>query len=262
MPAVEALLQHVVPFLLVGFRLAGLFIFTPLLTNKLMPVQARAMLVVMLAAALYPTLPTHAQLAPDATLVTLIPLVVTETLVGAVIGFVAALPVLSLDMAGFMMSHQMGLGLGRVYNPDLGQDADLLGQLVMYLGLAAFLSCGGMEALFLSLGHSFRNVPAGAVALDAAPLDLIVGTLTAGCELAMRVSAPVVCIIFLLMVALGFVGKTMPQINIMSVGFTIKIIFGLAMIAASLGAAQLAISHEIERSIGGALTWVGSLGGR
>jgi flagellar biosynthetic protein FliR len=262
MPAVEGLLQHVVPFLLVGFRLAGLFIFTPLLTNRLMPRQARAMLVVMLAAALYPTLPASAQVAPDATLFTLAPLALTETLIGAVIGFVASLPVLSLDMAGFLMSHQMGLGLGRVYNPDMGQDTDLLGQLVMYLGLAAFLTCGGMEALFLSLGHSFRHVPAGAAAIGAAPLELIVGTLTSGCELAMRVSAPVVCIIFLLMVALGFVGKTMPQINIMSVGFTIKIMFGLAMIAASLGAAQQAVSHEVERAIGGAVGWVSSLGGR
>jgi flagellar biosynthesis protein FliR len=262
MPAVEMLLQHVVPFLLVGFRLAGLFIFTPLLTNKLMPRQARAMLVVMLAAALYPTLPSHAQVAPEAGLVTLIPLVITETLIGAVIGFVASLPVLSLDMAGFLMSHQMGLGLGRVYNPDMGQDTDILGQLVMYLGLAAFLSCGGMEALFLSLGHSFRSVPAGAAAMDGTPLDLIVGVLGSGFELAMRVSAPVVCIIFLLMVALGFVGKTMPQINIMSVGFTIKIVFGLAMIAASLGAAQQAVSHEIERSIGAAMGWVTSLGVR
>jgi flagellar biosynthetic protein FliR len=262
MPPVELLLQHAVPFVLVSFRLAGLFIFTPVLTNRLMPGRARALLVVMLAAALYPTLPAHAQVAPDAGLVTLIPLVVSETLIGAVIGFVASLPVLSLDMAGFLMSHQMGLSLGRVYNPDLGQDTDTLGQLVMYLGLAAFLSCGGMEALFVCLGRSFWSVPAGAVAMDGAPLDLIVGVLGAGFELAIRVSAPVVCIIFLLMVALGFVGKTMPQINIMSVGFTIKIIFGIAMIAASLGAAQQAVSREIERSIGGAMGWVTSLGGR
>jgi flagellar biosynthetic protein FliR len=259
MPAVEGLLQHVVPFVLVAFRLAGLFLFTPVLTNRMMPRNARVLLVVMLAAALYPALPWRAQASPDVGLMGLLPLVVSETMIGAVMGFVAALPVLSLDLAGYVMSHQMGLGLGRVYNPDVGQDTDLLGQLLMYLGIAVFLSCGGLEALFLTLARTFEHVPAGAVGLGQTPMELILGVLGSGYELALRVCAPVLCIILLLMITMGFVGKTMPQINIMSVGFTLKIVFGLAMVAGSLAAAHQAIGEEIGRALAGAMGWAGSL---
>jgi flagellar biosynthesis protein FliR len=64
------------------------------------------------------------------------------------------------------------------------------------------------------------------------------------------------------MIAMGFVSKTMPQINIMSVGFTIKILFGLGMLAASLGAMQHATGDEIQRVLRLATGWASGLGPR
>ena len=49
MPSFEPILAHVVPFALVTARLAGLFLFSPILANRNMPMQFRALLVVMLA---------------------------------------------------------------------------------------------------------------------------------------------------------------------------------------------------------------------
>src|SRR5258708_11073923 len=106
---------------------------------------------------------------------------------------------------------------------------------------------GGVEGSYMALVSTFKNVAVGAFALDRVPLDAIVGVITSGVELAMRVAAPVLAIVFLLMISLGFVMKTMPQINVMSVGFTIKILFGVGMLAASLTAMQRATSDEIER---------------
>ncbi len=259
MPALEHILPHLAPFLLVAFRLAGLFIFTPVLANKLLPRQFRALLVVMLAVALYPMLPSGVQIAPELGLAGLAPMVVRELLIGLIIGFIASLPIHALDLAGYLISHQMGLGLARVYNPELEADTDITGQLVMYLGLGAFVAVGGLEVVFLCLAGTFRNVPIGGAGVEQVPLDMIVGLLTSGFELAVRVAAPVLCIIFLLMIAMGFVSKTMPQINIMSVGFTIKILFGLGMLAASLGAMQHATGDEIQRVLRLATGWATGL---
>jgi flagellar biosynthesis protein FliR len=259
MPAFEHILPHFVPFLLVAFRLAGLFVFTPVLANRLLPRTFRVMLVVMLAAALYPMLPGGVQVPPDVGLVDLAPLVIRELLIGLIIGFIAAMPIHALDLSGHIISHQIGLGLARVYNPDLQSDTDTTGQLVMYLGLAAFVGVGGLEVLFLSLADTFRNVPVGGLGVDQLPLDLLVGLIASGFELAVRVAAPVLCIIFLLMIAMGFVSKTMPQINIMSVGFTIKILAGLGMLAASLGAMQHATGDEVQRVLRLAVGWASGL---
>lgn len=252
----EPFLQHLVPFSLVVARLAGLFVFTPLLANRMVPRKFRALLAVMFAAAVYPGLPGEWHAAPMVDLSGLVPLLLGETLIGLVMGFIAGLPIVSLDMAGVITGHQMGLGLGRVYNPDLGEDTDSLGQLLMYVGLSGYVAVGGLDAMFLALVFSFHRVPVGGLsAPDAVPIDAIVGVLTSGTELALRVAAPVLCIIFALMIAIGLLGKTMPQINIMSVGFTLKIFMGLGLLAISMAAIQQVSSEEIERVLSMIVEW-------
>jgi flagellar biosynthetic protein FliR len=109
--------------------------------------------------------------------------------------------------------------------------------MLMYLGLGVFVSLGGLEALYLSLASTFERVPPGGFGLGMLPLDAIVGVVASGFELAIRVAAPAVCIIVLIMIAMGFVMKSMPQINVLSIGFTVKIIGGLLMVTLSLGGA-------------------------
>lgn len=255
MLSIEPLLSHVVPFALVVARIAGLFVLTPLLSNRLMPRRFRALLAIMFAAAVYPGLHDQWHLAPDMDMVSLVPLMASELLIGVAIGFLAGLPILALDIAGYMMGHQMGLGLARVYNPEMGEDTDIVGQLLMYIGLAIFVAIGGLEAMFLAMMTTFEQVPIGAFAIDLLPLDLLLGILSAAFELALRVAAPVLCIVMLVMISMGFVMKTMPQINILSVGFAIKILFGMGMLVLALTAIRFAATDEIERVLKLILYW-------
>ena len=260
MLTVEPLLKHLVPFMLVAARLAGLLVFTPLLANRSLPRRFRVMIAVMLAAVVYPVLPGTLQTEPRVDLAGLAPLVVTELMIGLTIGFLAGLPVIAMDMAGFLIGHQMGMNLARVYNPEAGADTDVFGQVLMYVAIATFLTLGGLEAAFMTLVSTFWNVPIGGFAIDAAPLDLIVGVVASGVELAIRVAAPLLCIIFLLLIAMGFVMKTMPQVNVMTVGFTVKILFGIGMLAVSLVAMQQATADEIDRVLRQIVGWSRSLG--
>lgn len=259
MPTIEPILDHTVPFLLVVFRLGGLFLFTPLLSNRTFPRRFRLMVAVMLAGAVYAGLPAVARVAPQADLPALPGLVFGEVLIGAAIGLVAAIPVLSLELAGSLIGTQIGFGLARVYNPEADAESDVLGQLLMYLAIAAFVAAGGLEALFGVLIGTFDRVPPGGFAAGQVPLDVLVGVITSGFELALRVAAPAMCIVFLVLIAMGFVSKTMPQINVMSVGFSVKIMVALALLAASLTVVAQVADEEmgrVVRLIGG---WTQSL---
>jgi flagellar biosynthetic protein FliR len=256
MLSLDPFINHLVPFFLVVTRLGGLFIFTPLLANQTLPRRFRVMLAVMFSAAVYPGLPAAMQTQPDVSIPGLIPLFLAELLIGAAMGFIAGLPIISLDMAGVIMGHQMGMGLGRVYNPDLGADTDSIGQVLMYVALASYLALGGLDAMFLALVYTFAKVPVGAMTADGAvPLDAIVGVLTSGTELGLRVAAPVLCIVLLLMIGIGLLGKTMPQINVLSVGFTLKLFLGLGMLAASMATIQQVSAEEVERVVGWVVQW-------
>jgi len=260
MYGIEPILQHVIPLALVILRFAGLFAFTPVLANRGVPRRFRLMIGVMIGVAVYPALPAGAQIAPDVDVWGLLPLVAGEFLLGLIMGLIAALPILLLDLAGYFMGHQMGLSLSRIFNPESNSDTDTLGQVLMLLATGVFLSLGGLEVTLESLIRTFGRVPAGGIGAGQVPIDVIVGGLASGVELAIRVSSPVTGIIFLLMVALGLISKTLPQLNVMSIGFTMKILAGLALLMLAVGSIQQASGDRIEQSLRDVSRWASSLG--
>ncbi len=251
MEAWTQLAGHAVPFTLFTSRLAGLFFFAPILSSLIVPMRFKALLVFMLGAAVYPMVPMRLDPSAAAHLdvISILPLVVSESVIGFSMGLIATTPLMALEMAGVLTGQQMGLGLARVYNPEAEYDVDVLGQLLFYIASGVFFSMGGLEVLFSSMIRSFERVPVGGFAVGQTPLDLLVGVVHSSFELAMRVSAPVSGIIFLVVIVLGAITKTMPQINIMSVGFTIKIIAGLTMMVTAVYAVQHGALETISRTL-------------
>lgn len=260
MISIEPLLPHVISFLLVFTRLAGLFIFAPVLSSRSVPMRARAMVAMAFAVVVYPIVPVSIQTPPHMGLFDLAPLIVSEMLIGAAIGAIASIPLLAMEMAGAIAGHQMGLSLARAYNPELETSVDVAGQMLFYIAGAVFLAIGGLDALFLSIVRSFDHVPLGVMDAELLPLDLFVGVLSSGTELALRVALPVVGTLILILIALGFVMKTMPQINVLSVGFALKVLAGIAVLAMSVQTIREVAGDEVARVGRITLQWVDELG--
>jgi flagellar biosynthetic protein FliR len=256
---VQPILTHYGPYLLVLFRVTGLFLMAPLLTSTTIPAQAKVLLAVAFAAAIYASTPVARQTLPPLDPAAFIPLIFSELLVGFVLGLLAALPLIGLQMAGMVMSYQMGLSLAASYNPEMDTEGDVLTQLMYLLGILTFLSIGGLDVVFGALASTFDTLPIGSLGAGDLPLDGLVALLTAGFELALRLSAPVLATIALVLVSLGVVMKTMPQINVMSVGFSIKIVGGLATLAAVLFVVGRVAGDEIADGLMVVDAWAGSL---
>lgn len=262
MPLVyDAILPHVPVFAMVLARLGGLFIFAPALGSPAIPAKVKALLVVAMALAVYPTLDLHHEVPLKLDMMSLAPAMAVEALIGLSIGMIASLPLVSVQMGGLLMGQQMGLGLGSIYNPAMDSEADVAGQVLFYLALGIFLLAGGLEAMHRAMVASFAAVPIGGFGPDDVPLDLIAGMLAAGFELAVRIAAPVLAIIFVETVATGLIMKTAPQINILSFGFPIRILLGITALYASLAAVHEVIAEDVEGSFRIMLEWATGLGG-
>lgn len=256
-----SLSRWAIPFLLVVFRLAGLFITAPMLSSTMILPRYKALLALMLGAAVFPMVPGEelgASVVTDT--VGLIPLLFWEAAIGFVLGMMLSIPLLALEASGALCGHQMGISLGRVYNPGSDEDADVLGQMFYFCGLAVFFASGGMDRAAGALIDSFRHVPIGSLRAEGIPSKVLVGMIASGVELSLRISSPVTAIVLLLSVTFGAIGKTMPQINIMSVGFSAKAVAGLLMLFFSAYAANEASSDEIFMAVNAAVDWLGGLG--
>jgi len=255
----EIVLSNLVPFMLVAFRIAGLFIATPMLSSAMIPLKLKPFIVLALAAAVYPLTPVWT--APESmTIVSLVPMVVGETLIGFVIGLLASLPLVAAESCGIIVGQQMGFGLAKVYNPEYDAETDVLGQALFFVVFGAFLAMGGLESVFRSLVATFSRVGPGGIGISQAPVETLVAVATSGLELAMRMSLPVVAAILLLVVVFAVISKTMPAINIMSVGFTVKVLAGLTVLALALPTISRVAGDETGEVLKIVDGWAHSLG--
>ncbi|MBL0927097.1 MAG: flagellar biosynthetic protein FliR [Phycisphaerales bacterium] len=251
----EAVLPHVPVFCVVLARMTGLFVFAPLLSSAAVPRRIKALLAVALALAVYPTIDHAAAAALPLDLYVLGPLMASELLIGVTIGLVAALPMMSVQLGGLIMGQQMGIGLAGIYNPVMEIDGEQIGQLLFYVMLLSFLAVGGLELMYGAVVHTFAAVPPGGFSVTRAPLDLLVGVIASGFVLALRMAMPLLAIIFLENIAIGFLGRTLPQLNIMSMGFPLRILIGMFVVTASVTAFGHAMGGELERAIGVIERW-------
>lgn len=255
MPSLEPILHHVAPFLLVLFRLSGLAVFAPMLGSPLIPARVRILIMFMFAVAVYPTLTIDPSRPIGLDLMSLAPAIAAETLIGLSIGLLAAMPMYAVQLGGQVIGQQIGLGLAGIYNPALDTEADVVGQLLLYIAMTIFASIGGLELMFVALMDTFVHVPPGAAMGVAPPTDLLLGVVASGFDIALRVSAPVLCIIMLETIATGFLTKTLPQMNLMSLGFAVKVVLAILVLIWSMGAIGEAIGEDVMETCRLILEW-------
>lgn len=246
--------------MLVFFRLGGLMVFAPVVGSPIIPVQVRVMIAAMLAAVLYPTLDAKA---PSLDLLTLGPLVAAEVAIGLTIGLLAALPMYAVQLGGQVMGQQIGMGLAGIYNPALDTESDVIGQMLLYVAIAVFVGFGGLEIMFLAVAETFARVPPGEAmgAVSGAGIaELLMNVVASGFEIALRVSAPVLCIIMIEMIAMGFLTKTLPQVNLMSIGFASKVVLALLVLVWGMGAIGEAIGGDVVETLDVMMQWARGIG--
>jgi len=169
-----------------------------------------------------------------------------------------------VQLGGLIIGHQIGVGLASVYNPALDLEGDVVGQFLLYLALAVFIGVGGLEIMFQALAVTFVHIPLGGLHAPNAPLELLVGLVASGTAVGLRVAAPVLCIVLAETIATGFIMKTMPQLNIMTIGFAVKIIIAMIALIGSVQAVEMLAREDILTTLQTILEWAGtspSLGG-
>ncbi|MBL4698550.1 MAG: flagellar biosynthetic protein FliR [Phycisphaerales bacterium] len=257
MTNIDSILAHGIPFLMVLTRITGLFLFTPLVTSTTIPTVYKALLSFMFAVAIYPFVPL-ATLPETIDLISLAPMLMTELLIGVIIGLIAGIPMMAIQMGGYIMGYQMGLSLAQSFNPELDTNSSVIGQLLFFLSIFIYISVGGFETIFMILADSFHTIGSGTFSVGDTPLELLLNVLNTGFELAIRVASPIMGVVSMLMIAMGFIMKTMPQINIMSVGFSIQILAGLSILALLIASVGLIAGDEMVHVLELINSWVQS----
>lgn len=223
-------------FALILFRVAGLMLAAPLFGNPVIPLRLRVVLAGMIALALFPlvgpTVPTT--LGFGGALVG----IVGETLIGLTMGLALSLVLMGAELAGELAGQQAGLSLGQIINPMSSSESTVLASIYAVVFQALFLAVGGHRALLRALLDTFAVIPPASYRVDARVAELLTNLLSSSFILALKLAAPVLIAMFLTSVALGLVSRSIPQLNILTVGFALRALMAIGIAALALSASQ------------------------
>jgi len=239
-------------FMLESARVAGLIIAAPLAWMHL-PLRVRGLLVLLLAFFIHGPA-VAADMREESTLMLGLALG-TEFAVGVSLGFVARLVLAVAEIAGDSIAPIMGLGAAQMFDPSLGGQATVLTKLLRYFGSLVALSCGLHHLLLAALFQSFRAIPAGSlvnpIALTPSIVMMVSEMIAAGVKLAL----PIVAILFISQVALAFVARAAPAMQIFSIGFGVTL--GVGGLLFVLFASDILLEFELLE--GWAENWLSRL---
>ena len=181
-----------------------------------------------------------------------------ESAVGLFIGFSVSLIFVGVQIAGMQVGQQMGTGIANVFNPMVQAQISLVSQFYFLFALLIYLGIGGHHMLFRALVTSFKTLPSGWPILSDASLSMVINLFGRLFMVAFAVSAPVVMVLFMTTVVLGFIARTVPQMNVLIIGFPVRVgvalvamILSLPTVGAFLARTFMGMLHGIDFFVGG-----------
>ena len=228
-------LPQIEVFLFIFARIAGIFIQTPVISSRSFPSMGKAALAVWISTVLWFVVPVNTDLIPQ-TLVGFIVVLVSEVVIGFLIGFTCNVIFLAIQSAGELIDLQMGLSVSQAFDPVFGASLSIIGRMLFFVSLTTFLLLNGHHLVLSILNQSFRMLPTPYL-VNLGSQSLIPNLLNLGTIMwttALQLAGPVVLVIFLSDFTFGIVSRVAPQVNVFMLGFQVKPALGLIAILFTL----------------------------
>ena len=213
-----SLVQIIGALLTISIRLTGIMLFAPFFGSVAIPARVKAGLVVAMTALLYPMVSAKV---PHLNISQWPMMVFSELLIGVALGVATNIVFDGVQMAGQVLSVQMGYSLVNILDPQTQVESTVVATFHQMIAMLIFLRLNVHLWILRALAHSFDYLP---------PSSGHFGALFIGIQIA----APVLSATLFADIALGLLGKASPQLPLMLLGPAVKSILGLLILISAL----------------------------
>lgn len=170
-----------------------------------------------------------------------------EIVLGLVLGMSINFIFMGIQAGGELLGFQMGFSMISIADPLTGNQTGAVAFFLWMVSLLTFLSLDGHLYMLQGFAQSFKLIPAGGLVIGELLLRQVFDLAAQLFVVALKIAAPVMVALFLVELTLALVSRTAPQVNIMEIGFPIKIAVGFFF----LGLLLVIMSAQIEQFIAG-----------
>jgi type III secretion protein T len=261
-PGIAEPLADAIPWLdqmlLIGVssaRFAFAFLFVPVFSKEAMPATVRNSIIITLGL-------VALQLAPDFTINQLSAgdwtlMLIKEAAAGTIIGLFFGTILWAMTAAGEVIDTKVGATIAQVMDPMTGQQTSLNGILFGRFAQVIFVTMGGLTLLVGAVMQSYMIWPIGPAPLALNPASIVFYEREFGwmMTLAFIFSVPVLTMLYLIDLGMGFLNRFAQQFNVFSLSMPIKSVAATLVIIVILPSMAQAVINNLgsRAQVAGAL---------
>ena len=215
-------------WMMVFLRGLGIILLLPTLGSRPLPPMVRVSISALLATLLYGLVPRAAVL-PEGNL-NLVIASLGEVILGLVMGFVGRLIFASIDMAGRVITQEIGLSAAPGIDAPTPATEPLAAFLSAFAGVLFFLLGGHLGAL-AAFTRSFEFAAAGAPSFSPASVEHLIRGTASVIELGFRIAAPFIAMNFLITLAFSVLGRAVPKMSVFILSYPLRFLIGCSLLA-------------------------------
>ena len=231
-------------FALLLVRPGMVVMLTPAFAGTHLPAPVKVGLTVLLALGLLPSVATVS--GGDTSLTAI---VAREIAIGLSLGFVLRALMAGAELAGWLSGFQIGFSYGATIDPQSGVRNNMLATLYGLLATFAFLAINGHHMVLRALTASYGALPIGGGGLDGSLVGSVRDILGLVFIVGLRIAAPIVVVLLIVEVAIGLIARSSPALSFMVIGFPIRIIVGLLLLAALVPVIPAVTNSMLDRAL-------------
>ena len=177
-------------------------------------------------------------------------LLISESIIGLALGTAILFVVESILLAGQWLGMTSGVPLKTTTQSQIGNTS--IGMLVSLVTVAVLLTSGMQRMLITALLDSYQWLAVGELSVTQEPslwFDRAAVVATWSFTLALRIVLPVMLIMVIVNLALGWISRQSPALNHFVIGIPLNTFVLLGGIMLTLGSTMLAMQIEIQAAL-------------
>jgi flagellar biosynthetic protein FliR len=247
-------------WMLVFMRLSAFLAVLPFFTMANFPVTMRVAIGALGALLIAPILPPFALNKLD--FLSVLGVMMQEVCVGLLLGFICRMIFYAVDIAGSIISTEMGLNMAAIFDPMTQQSSQLAGTIFVFLSTMVLLALNLHHWMLLAFERTYVVLPVGDAHLNNALFETIVKQTSHVFMLALQISAPIIAVSFVITLVFSVLSRAVPQMNVFTEMFAFRIVGGLIVLGFTLQLTAQYVVNYLNRLPDDLLSVAQMLGGK
>jgi len=236
---------YIVGFILLFFRFAALFMATPIFSHESIPISVKPAMAFFFTIVFYSSMPS---LEIAINVPSIVIAILSELLFGLAVGITLQIAFNIITFAGGMISHMMGFSMASAIDPQSGVSMPIISQFLSLMALMVLFSMDIHHWVLLFVDSSLKSIPLGGFTISENFFHYTIQATADMFLVGFMIAFPIIALSWLADIIFGMLMKTMPQFNLLVIGFPIKIMVSFAVLIATFTAIMLILKNHMQEA--------------